>query len=367
MKLNRVAWLPVVGVLLLGTFTVALAGDKEKDKHKKVEYNRVFVFNGQTQLGVQVKNVTPDQAKELKLPGVYGAVVQEVEDDTPAAKAGLQANDVLLSFDGERVRSVEQLRRLVRETPTERPVKIEYSRNGKTRSADVTLEQREARMEMPDMEGRDYSFQVPIPHVEIPRVEIPDMFWVESGPRLGISGDELTPQLADYFGVKQGKGVLVREVMVGSAAARAGLQAGDVIVNVDGEATPGVGALRHALRKSEKEITVTFVRNRQEQSVKVTLDKPEPRSGRRVTRYRVAPAPPAAPVAPTAPTAPTAPLPSVAPVAPAPSLDVVAPALPENEMMQLQEELMDLYRELGNQLPRELPSSRALRGGLDVI
>jgi serine protease Do len=296
MKVRRVGWLSVVAVVLLaGLASSALAGDEqEKDKQKQKDYQfQTIVLEGRALLGVRISNVTPEKAQEMKLPGVYGAVIEEVDEDSPAAKAGLQKSDVLLSFDGERVRSAQQLRRLVGETPTGRAVTIEFSRDGERRTAEVTLETRQARFSMPEIN---------IPKIEIPRVEIPDMIWVERGPRLGVSGDELTPQLAEYFGVKEGKGVLVREVMAGSAAARAGLKAGDVIVSVEGKATPSVGTLRHALGESEKEeVTLVIVRDRQEQSVQVTLDKPEPRSPRRVTRYMVAP--PAPPMPPSGPVA----------------------------------------------------------------
>ena len=123
----------------------------------------------------------------------------------------------------------------------------------------------------------------------------PHAFWVETpeldfqiysrGPQLGISGDELTPQLAEYFGVKAGKGVLVREVLTGTAAEKAGLKAGDVIVKVDGEAVSTLGELRRALRKKRegKQVSLSIVRNRAEQTITVELDQPQSRGPQRVT------------------------------------------------------------------------------------
>ncbi|MBI2069859.1 MAG: PDZ domain-containing protein, partial [Elusimicrobia bacterium] len=106
-----------------------------------------------------------------------------MEEDSPAAKGGLQANDVILGFADERVRSAAQLRRLVGETPVGRKVSLQVSRNGQTRSVEVTLEERQARIL-----GRT----IRVPEVVVPHIEIPEIQIFGRGPRLGISGDELT-------------------------------------------------------------------------------------------------------------------------------------------------------------------------------
>jgi membrane-associated protease RseP (regulator of RpoE activity) len=111
--------------------------------------------------------------------------------------------------------------------------------------------------------------------------------WVDQGSRLGISADELTPQLAEYFGVKQGKGILVREVVVGSAAEKAGLKAGDVIVAVDGKEVPSVSKLRRALasekeQKENRKVALTIVRDKREQTLSVEIAAPERPGPRRM-------------------------------------------------------------------------------------
>ncbi len=220
-------------------------------------------------LGVGLSDVTAEKATELKLPGEYGAVVQSVREDSPAAKAGLEKGDVILSFAGEKVRSVAELSRLVRETPPGRTVSIEASRNGRTRTLTAKLAAPPEAKWMSHFE---------MPHVEIPEVHIPNFEFngmFIGGPRLGISADELTPQLADYFGVKQGKGVLVREVQDGTSAQKAGLKAGDVIVKVGEKEIGSVSDLRRALRPESDEkqkVTLTLVRDRKEQTVSVELE-----------------------------------------------------------------------------------------------
>lgn len=282
MTKKRVGWLlGALAVLLAGTVGLAGAGEqKEKKAEAKTVYS--FAFDGHARLGVHVSDVGAEKARELKLAEEYGALIEKVDEDSPAAKAGLQANDVILSFAGERVRSVQQLRRLVRETPPGRSVSMEVSRDGQRRTLQVTPEAHDFEMRLPEIH---------IPRIEVPRLELPEInTWVIGrGPRLGISGDELTPQLAAYFGVKQGKGILVREVLAASAADKAGLKAGDVIVAVDAKPVATISELRHALGDTEEdgETTLTIVRDRREQTLKVTLEKPQPRSPRRVAEVEI--------------------------------------------------------------------------------
>jgi serine protease Do len=232
-------------------------------------------------LGVELKEVTADDVKHLKLPGEYGARVTEVEEDSPASKAGLKAGDVIVGFEGERVRSAAELRRMVGETPPGRKVGIEISRDGAKQSVEVTFEAREAEA-FP-------SFNMEMPRVEIPHMEMPmarpnfdfNMFF-GGRPRLGVSVDDLTPQLATYFGVSEGKGVLVREVMAGTPAEKAGFKAGDCIVKVGDKAVGSVEELHEVLDKigeKTEQVSVTVVRDHNEQTLSVHFEKPETMSG----------------------------------------------------------------------------------------
>jgi len=237
---------------------------------------QVFALEGAAWLGVTLKDVTAEKARDLKLPGEYGAVVESVDADSAAAKAGLEKGDVIVEFAGERVRSVAQLRRLIHETPAGRTVSLQVIRDGQTRALSATLQPRKNL----------FSFQTPeihIPEINIaPNLVSPYLrgfgYMFDGRPTLGISGDELTTQLASYFGVKQGKGVLVREVEGGSAAAKAGLKAGDVIVAVDGKGVATVAELRKALElksgEEKRKLSLTIVRDHHEQTVPVELERP---------------------------------------------------------------------------------------------
>jgi S1-C subfamily serine protease len=218
----------------------------------------MFLLNGSpTRLGVALDEVTPEKAQELKLPAEAGAIVTSIEEGSPADQAGLQKRDVIVEFDGTPVRSSAELRRLIRETPAGRHVAIKVIRNGQAQVLHAKLEA-----------SGDLHFNMP--DVHIPEFQFP---FHSSGATLGISGDDLTTQLAKYFGVKQGKGVLVREVLVGSAAEKAGLKAGDVIVQVEGKTVGGVDDLRAELEdhSETRKVKLTIVRDHHEQAVNVEL------------------------------------------------------------------------------------------------
>ncbi len=229
-------------------------------------------------LGVILSDLDSDQAK-----GANGVQVKEVREKSPAAQAGLMKDDIITEFAGEKVRSAMQLRRLVRETPAGRSVNIVVSRAGKTQTLTAKLEAPpEGPMvgAMGSIHAGPQPFTMPVPGPEALGPGRKFEFFVQRGARLGISGDDLTGQLAEYFGVKQGKGVLVREVIVGSAAEKAGLKAGDVIVAVDGQEVATVGKLRRALagdkpETEKRKVTLTIVRDKHEQPLNVELDTPD--------------------------------------------------------------------------------------------
>ena len=236
------------------------------------ESAQFFVMNdGAPRLGVTLGDVTAEKAQELKLPAVAGAIVESVQKNSVAAKAGIEAGDAIMEFDGVRVRGSAELRRLIRETPAGRTVEMKIMRDGKTRVLSAKLAPSSNHITINGPEIRIPS----IPEIKFPPLEFPD--WGDHRAALGISADDLTPQLAQYFGVKPGKGVLISEVTVGGAADKAGLKAGDVIVQVDGKAVSGVEELRAALNDNftgdSRKVSLTIVRDRHEQTVNADLTR----------------------------------------------------------------------------------------------
>lgn len=266
---------------LAGALTLLLAGGgalfAQRSRMLVGPETRTMMLNMDgrgARLGVSLTDVTAEKMKELKLSGEDGAVVDEVQEDSAAAKAGFKDNDVILAFDGERVRSVAQLRRMVQETPPGRTVAVKISRAGTLQTLNVKLEAALSGGNMREFE---------IPRVDVPEIRMPEMnFNFVRGPRLGISADDLTSQLAENLGVAQGSGVLVLEVHPGSPAEKAGLKAGDCITKVGGDKIESVSDLHRALNRSsssedKREVAVTIVRERREQTLSVQLE-PSPRS-----------------------------------------------------------------------------------------
>jgi len=234
----------------------------------------IFFSSGGSWLGVSIADVTSERAKELNMKEETGAEIKAVMPGSPAEEAGLKRGDVILEYQGTRVEGAMQLTRMVRETPPGRTVSLRTLRDGENRAVRVKVTEHDG-----DEHERTFHRRIEIPPIEMPDIELPEIPFLERIPssfRLGVSVENLGDQLAEYFGVKGGEGVLVRSVKKGSPADGAGLRAGDVIVKVEGEAVSDSADLRSALRERRgKTFPLTIVRDRREQSVSVTLPKAE--------------------------------------------------------------------------------------------
>lgn len=221
---------------------------------------------GQSYLGVGVAELDSNRGHELKLKDTHGVEITRMEDESAAAKAGVKVGDVVLEYNGQRVEGTEQFMRLVRETPVGREVKLLISRNGAAQSIPVVMGSRKSGMAL--SHGGDTWFEMP----NVPMPDIPRVFTTWSSSMLGIEAESLTKQLAEYFGVKEG--VLVRAVIKDSAAEKAGIKAGDVLVKIDQTAVTTPGEVTSAVRsaRSKKTFAVELMRDRHETTVTVTMD-----------------------------------------------------------------------------------------------
>jgi serine protease Do len=234
-------------------------------------------------LGIEISEVNADKAKELKLSETRGVVVGSVDPDSPAAKAGLKENDVILSYEGQNVEGTIQFRRLVRETPPGRSVPLSISRDGSVQTVTIEVAERSSVFGPGDKDSapRVYKFKVPnVQEFKMPDFDFNPMVTPEAmdfhTPLLGIGAEDLSGQLGDYFGVPSGEGILVREVRSGTPAEKAGLKAGDVITKVDGQTVKSTRDLRSQLRQKidQKTVTLSVLRKGSEISVPVAIEKP---------------------------------------------------------------------------------------------
>lgn len=331
----------IFSLMLLVSVNVALAQDaatsqdkeKAKDKTKEKEWAEVspdlaplrFSFGSDGYLGIYLEEVTPEKRKDLNLPEERGAVIMKVAEGSPAEKAGLKENDVIISFNGRRVDTVRELQRLLGETPAGRTVSFEVVRGGSTQTLSATLSKRASAYKF--FEGNNDTFKLAEKNLaltdrynklgelnreraeellkrnqelqgklkgltpkEFGKFYAPKEFGTynfnlmgfASGARLGVSVQSLTEQLGGYFGVKDGQGVLVTEVVADSAAAKAGLKAGDVILEIDDQKVKDINDLMAAVAKKEEgPLAVKVLRNRDEKKLTVTLEKREVRPAKR--------------------------------------------------------------------------------------
>jgi membrane-associated protease RseP (regulator of RpoE activity) len=231
---------------------------------------------GTSYLGVDTRDITPDRLAPLHLKDERGVEVTMVDQDAPAGKAGLKENDVILTMNEVDVQSVEQLRRMIRETPPGRVVALGVSRNGQMLSIKVELGDRKKSYSYNmGHDGKEFKFTMPVmPAMPVlPDMDLPvSVVVVHSAARSGLMVENLTPQLGDFFGAKNGQGVLVRSVEKGSRADKAGFRAGDVIVKVNDEPIHDSGDFSHALRsRKDNTASISFIRDKKEQTITIAL------------------------------------------------------------------------------------------------
>ncbi len=223
-------------------------------------------------LGVYAEDISKDNLAQYGLREARGVGITEVVKDSPAERAGLRKGDVITRFDNEDVGSARKLTRLVSEVAPDHRVNLTISRGGADQSVAVTIGKRQ------DSAKQFEKFK--IPRGSLPRWEnLPEataIFSLRNSRRIGIGTTSLTKQLADYFGVPDGKGVLVTSISENSPAAKAGLKAGDVITAIDGERVEASGDLSRAINKQKDgDVTLTIIRDKNQRTIKVTPEKSE--------------------------------------------------------------------------------------------
>jgi serine protease Do len=185
-------------------------------------------------LGVAIQRVTPELAKSLGTDGSHGALVADVTKDSPAEKAGVKRGDVIVSYDGKKIEDSSALPALVAATPVGGTVPVEVLRNGKVKALDVTiskLSEKEVGLdEPPAQQGK-----------------------------LGLALRDLRPEERERLSLKEDEGVGVEGVMPNSPAAEAGIQVGDVILQVNQTSVGSVEELKNAVHQAGDDQSLLFL------------------------------------------------------------------------------------------------------------
>ena len=245
-------------------------------------------FSG-SYLGVQTREISNENFSKFGLSTVRGVGIEKVVENPPAARGGLQANDVIIRFNREEVESVAKLNRLISEVAPDHAAKLTILRGGTEREIDVVMGKRE----FAPMQNGNFRFEnfpsIPdiqsLPNIQtLPRtmqtVPIPPMrggerdvfVWRGDASRqVGIGVTAMTKQLSDYFGVSEANGLLINNVRENSPAAKAGLKAGDIIIEADGKTVKSqIDLIRAINEKKDGDVSLTIIRDRNRQNVRVT-------------------------------------------------------------------------------------------------
>ncbi|WP_319524480.1 DegQ family serine endoprotease [uncultured Desulfosarcina sp.] len=201
-------------------------------------------------LGVIIQDITPALKTKLGLDSEYGALVSDVVPDGPAARAGIQRGDVILSLNGKPVKNSRELPLMVAAKPIGKSVMLEVVRQGKRLSVKVvTLEMSEEKPS--DAEAR-----------------------IDIGPELGLALQALTPEIARGYGLWCSRGLLIVQVAPGSPAEEAGLQPGDIIVEAERSPVADVASLKQIFDRHGADDTILLLVDRDGTTVFITMVLP---------------------------------------------------------------------------------------------
>jgi serine protease Do len=191
-------------------------------------------------LGVAIQDLTKDLADQFGLSDTKGALVSQVTDDSPAAKAGIKSGDVIVAFNGKAIVDSTSLRNAVAANAPGTKATIELLRDSKKQSVDVTL-------------GT-------LPNESLASAAGNNGEQTDQLAKLGLSVQSLTPDIASQLGVHDHKGLVITEVQPGTPAARAHLQTGDIILQANRKPVSSTDDLRSAMSDSKKSVLLLVKR-----------------------------------------------------------------------------------------------------------
>jgi serine protease Do len=248
------------GLVLIVLAALAIAGYGQSTAKQHAHSANMQVPMSAGYLGVGVQEINADRAKALNLKETSGVEVTSVTENAPAAKAGIRVHDVILEVSGQKIENGPAFVDSIGGKMAGTKVTLTVWRNGATQNFEAVLGSRPANG------GAMTAPAIP------PAMSPEDLRAMIAGeaPRVGFEGEPLTAQLAEFFGVSQGEGVLVRTVVAKTPAEKAGLKAGDVVIKVNGMPVASPREISGIVRQSKK-VVFTVVRNKKEMTLNVEM------------------------------------------------------------------------------------------------
>jgi serine protease Do len=238
-------------------------------------------------LGVYTQTLTAELREGLNYSGT-GALVSRVVEDSPAAKAGVQKGDVIVGLNTTTIESSSDLTDAVGKLKVGQSVSVRIVRDGTRRSLNAKLAERPADdlewTDAPEASGKHYHYDSDGDFEFNLDDMMPGMF--SGRGRLGVRVQDLNPDLGSYFGITDGKGVLITDVLKDTPAEKAGLKAGDVITKVGDKKVEDSDDLVSALREADSKVTLTVMRQKASRTIQSELRDPMVRVRRGPMSYR---------------------------------------------------------------------------------
>jgi serine protease Do len=199
-------------------------------------------------LGVMIQSVTPELAKQFGLEKSEGALVAQVMEGSPAEKAGIKREDIIIEFDHKKIDKMSELPRTVANTPIGKQVEVKVIRQGK--ETELKIEVGELKEEKVAKAGD-----------------------VTTEKEFGLTVQDLTPEIAKHLGIPEKAGVLVSQVTAGSPAHEAGIRRGDIIREIDRQPIEDLKGYRRQMGKLSGKKEILMLVQREENTFFLVLER----------------------------------------------------------------------------------------------
>ncbi len=219
-------------------------------------------------LGVYTQTVDKDLKEAFDLDAEKGVIIKNVVPNSPADEAGLRQGDVILTIDKISLADADQLTQIIQGHQSGDEIDMTVSRRGKEKQVAITLGEKDDSDRAIILDNNIWSPRAYSKSHQYYREAMTNTY-------IGVTLESLNKQLGEYFGVKDGNGVLISEIQKDSPAEKAGLRAGDVITAIDGSPVDEVSEVREAVsdKKEGESMDLTILRDKREQKIAVQVEE----------------------------------------------------------------------------------------------